>query len=48
MPDIPFSALPMLVGMGKEPGERVQFNLNFVHIPYNNEVAGTGILTIMV
>lgn len=30
-----------------KPGEHVQFNLNFIHIPYNNEIAGTGILTIM-
>lgn len=37
----------MLVGIGKEPGERVRINLNFVHIPYNNEIAGTGSLTIM-
>lgn len=37
----------MLVGTGEESGERAQFNLNFVHIPHNNEIAGTGILTIM-
>lgn len=37
----------MLVGMGKEPGEHVHFNLNFVHTSYNNEIAGTGTLTIM-
>lgn len=30
-----------------KPGENDKFNLNFIHIPYNNEIAGTGILTIM-
>lgn len=29
-----------------KPGEHVQFNLNFIHIPCNNEIADTGILTI--
>lgn len=37
----------MLVDTGKEPGDHVWFNLNFMHIPYNNEITGTGILTIM-
>ena len=36
----------MLVGMGKVPGEHVQFNLNFVHILYNNKIADPGILPI--
>lgn len=30
-----------------KPGQHVQFSLNFIHIPCNNEIAGTGILTIM-
>lgn len=30
-----------------KPGEHVHFNLNFIHILCNNEIAGTGILTIM-
>lgn len=44
--DVPCSTLPILV-MGREPGERIRFNLNFVHIHYNNEIAGRGFLTVM-
>lgn len=46
MSDVPRSTLPVLV-MGREPGERIRFNLNFVHIHYNNEIAGRGFLTVM-